>query len=131
MELNHLLVPSKNKVESANYFARLMGLPTGPVAHFAPVRINEGLALDYADIDDVDLWRDENGHFARQHYAFRVSGSEFDAIFGRVQAEGLRYGSAPGPKLYDMQVDTSRGRKRVYFDELNGHSIEIFTDAVS
>ena len=128
MELNHLLVPCKNKVESANYFARLMGLPTGPVGHFAPVKIHDGLMFDYAESDDVSLWDGEDGHFARQHYAFKVDDGEFDAIFGRVQAEGLRYGSGPGPEhLYDMEVDHRRGGKRVYFDELNGHSIEIFT----
>ena len=127
MELNHLLVPCRNKIESANYFARLMGLPTGPVGHFAPVKINDGLMFDYAEADDVSLWDGEDGHFARQHYAFKVSEPEFDAIFDRVKADGLRYGSAPGPELYNMQVDNRRGGKRVYFDELNGHSIEIFT----
>jgi hypothetical protein len=128
VELNHLLVPCKDKVESANYFARLMGLPTGPVAHFAPVKINDSLVLDFAEIDDVSLWEGEQGHFARQHYAFKVSEDEFDAIFGRVKDEALRYGSGPGPdNLYDMQVDERRGGHRVYFDEMNGHSIEIFT----
>ncbi|HEX5370270.1 MAG TPA: VOC family protein [Dehalococcoidia bacterium] len=127
MDLNHLLVPCTNKIDSANYFARLMGLPTQPVGHFAPVKINDSLMFDYAEADDVSLWDDENGHFARQHYAFKVDDGEFDAIFDRVKAEGLRYGSAPGPELYNMQVDSRRGGKRVYFDELNGHSIEIFT----
>jgi len=99
MQLNHLLAPCHDKVASANYFARMMGLSTGPV-----------------------------GHFARQHYAFKVTESEFEAIFGRVLAEGLRYGSGPGKEhLYDMQVDQRRGGRRVYFDEMNGHSIEIFT----
>ena len=128
MELNHLLVPCKDKMESANYFARLMGLPTGPVAHFAPVKITDGLVLDFAEIDDVSLWEGDEGHFNRQHYAFKVSDDEFESIFGRVKAEGLRYGSGPGHEhLYDMQVDHRRGGQRVYFDELNGHSIEIFT----
>jgi len=127
LELNHTLVPSKDKVASAEYFARLMGLPTLSVGHFAPVKINDSLALDFADIDDVELWSAEKGHFARQHYAFKVSEQEFDEIFDRVQAEGLRYGSAPGPELYNMKVNTGRGGRRVYFDELNGHSIEIFT----
>jgi catechol 2,3-dioxygenase-like lactoylglutathione lyase family enzyme len=127
MELNHMLVPSKDKIASANYFARLMGLPTGQVGHFAPVKINDGLVLDFADINDVNLWEGENGHFARQHYAFRVSEEEFDAIFGRIQAEGLKYGSGPGPKLYDMQINNNRGGRGVYFDELNGHSIELLT----
>lgn len=129
MELNHMLVPCNNKVESANFFARMMGLPTGPVGHFAPVKITDTLMLDFADADSVTLWDGENGHFARQHYAFKVSDAEFDAIFERVQAEGLKYGSAPGPKnLYDMTVsEYGQGGKRVYFDELNRHSIEIFT----
>ncbi len=127
VELNHTLVPSNDKIKSAEYFARLMGLERGPVGHFAPVKINEGLVLDFADITDVDLWAPEKGHFARQHYAFKVSDDEFDSIFGRVQAEGLRYGSAPGPELYNMKISTARGNRRVYFDELNGHSIEIFT----
>lgn len=129
MELNHTLVPSNDKVKSAEFFARLMGLQTLPVGHFAPVKINDSLALDFADINDVDLWSAENGHFARQHYAFKVGEQEFGEIFSRVQAEGLRYGSAPGPELYNMQVNTGRGGRRVYFDELNGHSIEIFTMA--
>ena len=128
MELNHLLVPCRDKVKSADYFARLMGLPTGSVAHFAPVKINDALVLDFAEIDDVSLWDGDEGHFNRQHYAFKVSDDEFESIFGRVKTEGLRYGSGPGPEhLYDMQVDHRRGGHRVYFDELNGHSIEIFT----
>ncbi len=127
MELNHTLVPAKDKIASAEFFSRMMGLERLAVGHFAPVKINDSLALDFADADDVDLWAPENGHFARQHYAFKVNDEEFDAIFGRVLAEGLRYGSAPGPHLYDMQLNTGRGGRRVYFDELNGHSIEIFT----
>ena len=127
MELNHRLVPSKNKVESANWFACMMGLPTGPVSHFAPVMVNDTLTMDFADADDVYLWSPENGHFARQHYAFKVTEQEFDDIFSRVLAEGLRYGSAPGPRLYDMQINHNRGGRGVYFDELNGHSIELLT----
>jgi catechol 2,3-dioxygenase-like lactoylglutathione lyase family enzyme len=127
MELNHLLIPCTDKVKSANYFARLMGLETGPVGHFAPVKIHDGLMFDFAEANDVSLWDGEDLHFARQHYAFKVREDEFEAIFGRVQAEGLRYGSAPGPDLYNMKVDERRDGRRVYFDELNGHSIEIFT----
>jgi hypothetical protein len=127
MELNHMLVPSKDKIASANFFARIMGLPTGPVGHFAPVKINDSLVLDFADVTDVSLWSEENGHYARQHYAFKVSEEEFDSIFGRVKAEGLRYGSGPGPKLYDMEINNHRGGRGVYFDELNGHSIELLT----
>jgi len=129
MKLNHTLVPAKDKVASAEFFAGIMGLERGPVGHFAPVKINESLVLDFADADDVDLWKPEEGHFARQHYAFEVSDAEFDDIFSRVKGRGLRYGSGPGPRLYDMQVNEGRGSggRAVYFDELNGHSIELLT----
>lgn len=128
MELNHWLVPSHDKVASADFFARMMGLEVGPLGgHFAPVRINDALVMDFAWIGDVALWKDEAGHFARQHYAFKVSDEEFEAIFARVKAEGLRYGSAPGPKLYDMQTNDWHGGRGVYFDDLNGHSIELLT----
>src|SRR5437762_232813 len=89
MKLNHMLVPAKDKIASANFFAEMMGLETGPVGHFAPVRIDESLVLDFADINDVNLWEAENGHFARQHYAFEVSDAEFDAIFGRIKAKEM------------------------------------------
>jgi catechol 2,3-dioxygenase-like lactoylglutathione lyase family enzyme len=130
MKLNHLLVPATHKVEAADFFAEIMGLQRGSVGHFAPVRINESLVLDFADINDVDLWKDEQGHFARQHYAFEVSDEEFDAAFGRIQEKGLRYGSGPGPRLYDMQINTTRARggRAVYFDDLSGHSIELLTE---
>jgi catechol 2,3-dioxygenase-like lactoylglutathione lyase family enzyme len=131
MKLNHTLVPSRDKVAAAAYFAEIMGLEQGALGHFAPVKINESLILDFADINDVDLWAPLEGTCPREHYAFEVSDDEFDGIFGRVKEKGLRYGSGPGARLYEMEVNTSRrgvGRA-VYFDELNGHSIEIFTRA--
>jgi catechol 2,3-dioxygenase-like lactoylglutathione lyase family enzyme len=129
MKLNHTLVPSKDKIAAAEFFAEIMGLERGPVGHFAPVKINDSLALDFADVNDVDLWKPAEGRYLREHYAFELSDEEFDAAFGRVKAKGLRYGSAPGPRLYDMQVNehNSHGGRTVYFDELGGHSIEIFT----
>ena len=73
MDLNHLLVPCKDKIASAEYFSRIMGLPRGEVGHFAPVKVNDSTVLDFAEIDDVSLWENENGHFAREHYAFKVT----------------------------------------------------------
>lgn len=129
MKLNHTLIPSKDKVASAEFFAAIMGLQQGPLGHFAPVRINDSLVFDFVDAGDVDLWKPEQGHFARQHYAFEVSEQEFEDIFSRIKARGLRYGSGPGPRLYDMQINEERASsgRAVYFDDLNGHSIELMT----
>jgi catechol 2,3-dioxygenase-like lactoylglutathione lyase family enzyme len=115
--LNHTIVPARDKVASAEFFARIFGLQyEGPMGHFAPVRINETLTLDF----------DERGDFESHHYAFKVSEEEFDAIFNRVKEAGLKYGSVPTAKG-DMQINTRRGGRGVYFSDPNGHSLELLT----
>src|SRR5271167_2487497 len=82
--LDHTIVPARDKEESARFFARIFGLEyNGPVSHFAPVRINDTLTVDFDNWDS----------FERHHYAFKVSEAEFDGIFDRVRGEGLAYGS--------------------------------------
>ena len=118
MELNHTIVPTTDKAASAEWFARIMGLEyLGPSGSFCPVRVTDELTLDFDDRRTV----------AHHHYAFYVSDTEFDDIFGRVQAEGLPYGSGPGPDKGDMQINRRRDGRGVYFDDPNGHSIELMT----
>jgi catechol 2,3-dioxygenase-like lactoylglutathione lyase family enzyme len=51
--LNHTIVPTKDKDAAARFFARIFGLNyDGPMSHFAPVRVNEELTLDF---DSADL----------------------------------------------------------------------------
>jgi hypothetical protein len=46
--LDHTIVPARDKEESARFFARIFGLEyKGPVSHFAPVRINDTLTIDF------------------------------------------------------------------------------------
>src|SRR5215471_2145879 len=69
--LDHTIVPARDKEESARFFARIFGLAyKGPVSHFAPVRINDTLTIDF------DSW----DAFERHHYAFKVSEAEFEGI---------------------------------------------------
>ncbi len=115
--LNHTIVPARDKVASAEFFARIFGLKyEGPNGHFAPVRVNETLTLDF----------DERGDFEPHHYAFHVSEEEFDEIFRRVKEAGLKYGSGPRTKT-DMQINTRHGGRGVYFNDPNGHSLELLT----
>jgi hypothetical protein len=40
IELDHTIVPSRDKEAAARFFARIFGLGyDGPVSHFAPVRV--------------------------------------------------------------------------------------------
>ncbi len=50
-----------DKEASAKFFAKIFGLEyTGPMGHFAPVRVNDSLTLDF----------DNSGRFESHHYAF-------------------------------------------------------------
>lgn len=115
--LDHTIVPAHDKEASARWFARIFGLDyRGLHFHFAPVRVNDSLTLDF----------DQASEFERHHYAFRVSDAEFDQIFGRIKAEGIVHGSGPGA-LSDMAINHRRGGRGVYFRDPNGHVLEIMT----
>src|SRR5579862_6552662 len=97
--LDHTIVPARDKDTSARFFARIFGLAfDGAQGHFAPVRVNDSLTLDF----------DNRQTFESHHYAFKVDDPTFDAIFGRIEAEGLKYGSGPR-NLDDMQINHRRG----------------------
>lgn len=117
--LNHTIVPARDKEASAKHFAHLFGLKyESATGHFAPVKINDTLTLDF---DDRGAER-----FDRHHYAFHVSDAEFDAIFARIKAAGIVYGSSPW-SLEDGQLNDWRGGRGVYFRDLDGHVLELLT----
>ena len=117
MELNHTIIPSFDKDASATFFARIFGLTyEEPTGHFAPVQVNDALTLDF----------DNATQFDRHHLAFKVSDEEFEAIFGRIKAEGIPYGSSPF-SLEDMKTNNWKGGQGVYFKDPNGHVLELLT----
>jgi catechol 2,3-dioxygenase-like lactoylglutathione lyase family enzyme len=118
IELDHTIVPARDKVQSARFFARIFGVRFDEAAkgHFAPVHVNDTLILDFTN----------NASPSSHHYAFRIGEAEFDAIFARLQAEGVPYGSGPFARD-DMTIDERGGGRRVYFDDPNGHVLEILT----
>jgi catechol 2,3-dioxygenase-like lactoylglutathione lyase family enzyme len=119
IQLDHLMVPSRDKVAAAKLLAELLGVPwlTTGVGPFAPVYVNDGFTIDF------DEWTDE---VPLIHYCFRVSQDEFDAILDRIQAAGIPYRSAVhGPM--DHQVDTAHGGSIVYWNEPDGHQWEMLT----
>lgn len=119
IQLDHLMVPARDRVVSARMLAQLLDVPwceTG-IGPFAPVFVNDGLTLDF------DTWEEP---FPRIHYCFRVSQGEFDAILARIRAAGIAYRSAVhGP--VDSQVDTAHGGSIVYWNEPDGHQWEMLT----
>ena len=128
IRLDHTIVPAKDRVASAEFFAEIFGLRVEPdTDHFAQVRINDTLTFDFGD--EPEPWggsgfdpRTGQSH----HYAFHVSDAEFDAIFGRVKARGIPYGSGPF-KHTDGKINTRRGGRGFYFEDPNGHLLEVMT----
>src|SRR5262249_57248645 len=99
IRLDHTIVPARDKEASARFFAGIFGLEyKGPVSHFAPVKINDELTIDF------DNW----DQFERHHYAFKVDETEFDGIYGRVLAAGIAYGSGPR-SAEDMTINHRHG----------------------
>ncbi|MEP7273662.1 MAG: VOC family protein [Acidobacteriota bacterium] len=119
IQLDHTIVPSRDKVVSAKLLAELLGVQwaaTG-VGPFAPVYVNDGLTLDFIDTDE---------EFPIYHFCFRVDEEEFDAILDRITAAGIKYrSSVRGP--VDMQISTQFGGRSFYWNEPDGHQWEILT----
>jgi catechol 2,3-dioxygenase-like lactoylglutathione lyase family enzyme len=126
IRLDHTIVPAKDKRASAQFFAEIFGLAVEPGnGYFTQVQVNESLTLDFAD--EAEHWGEPDRRTHRGlHYAFHVSDPEFDAIWGRVKARGLPYGSAPGDHA-NGRIYTHRGGRGFYFEDPYGHLLEIMT----
>lgn len=117
IRLDHVIVPSHNRLTAAKFLASLLGVPWEESrGDFTPVYVNETLTFDFADREQ----------FESHHFCFHVSDHEFDAIFGRIQATGIKYRSRPHGQD-DMQINTRLGGKNVYWQGADGHLWEILT----
>jgi catechol 2,3-dioxygenase-like lactoylglutathione lyase family enzyme len=115
IQLDHAIVPSRRRLESAPFLAELLGVPWAD-GHFAAVYVNDSLTLDFA----------EGEEFESHHFCFRVSDEEFDAIFARLQAAHIPYRSRPHGEN-DLTINRRLGGKNVYWEDADGHVWEMLT----
>jgi hypothetical protein len=119
IQLDHLMVPSRNKLHAAKLLAELLGVAWSEtsVGPFAAVYVNDELTIDF------DEWTDP---VPMIHYCFRVNPDEFDDILARIKAAGIPYRSnVHGP--IDFSIDTQHGGSIVYWNEPDGHQWEMLT----
>jgi catechol 2,3-dioxygenase-like lactoylglutathione lyase family enzyme len=118
VQLNHTIVSCKDQQRSAAFITEILGLPSATrFGHFLVVEVDNGVSLDYSETsDDV----------TSQHYAFLVGEEEFDASFARIKAQGLPYWADPGRTRRD-EVNTRDGGRGLYFEDPDGHFMEIIT----
>lgn len=120
VELDHILVPSRDKVAAAKQLAELFDVPwseTTAGAPFSAVYINGGLTFDF------DEWTDP---FPLIHYCFRVTDEEFAAILERIKAAGIPYRSNVHGGV-DFQINNWNGGRGVYWNQPDGHQWEMLT----
>ena len=125
IRLNHTIVPATDKRASAEFLASILGLAVGePSGPFVPVRLGDATTLDFADVDFADRGiRAITPH----HYAFEVDDGVFDQIFSRVVQKGLNYYAEPHEPHRYGEINTSRRGRAVYFDDPDGHIMEVMT----
>ena len=118
VQLNHTIVWCRDKKKSATFLSEILGLPKP--ARFGPFLVVEaanGVSLDFHDVE---------GDVESQHYAFLISESEFDEIFGRIKERKLAYWADP-MKSRPNAINRNDGGRGVYFDDPDGHILEIIT----
>ena len=121
MDLDHTIIPVKDKEIASQLMTRLMGWRfLGVRGSQGHVRVNETLVVRF---DDKDSDQEHRSH----HFAFCVQEQEFDEILDRLVAEGLEYGTSS--RVKNMQWDNLNGGRRIFFNDPDGHSFELMTAA--
>jgi catechol 2,3-dioxygenase-like lactoylglutathione lyase family enzyme len=117
--LNHTIVGARDKHASAAFLADILGVQVGEESPpFVPVRLANGVTLDFMTGDDV----------RPQHYAFLLSDEEWDAAYQRLRDSGIGTWADPDYSEPD-EINTRWGGRGVYFHDPDGHSLEIMTAA--
>jgi len=88
-----------------------------PFYNFMVVQLDNGVSLDFME---------KGGPIASQHYAFLIEESESDATFSRIRNEGLSYWADPA-KSRPNEINHNDGGRGVYFEDLDGHFLEVIT----
>ncbi|MGH3377613.1 MAG: VOC family protein [Actinoallomurus sp.] len=119
IQLNHTIVAAHDRAAAAEFVAGILGLKVGaPFGPFLQVETANGVTLDFMDAGSRPV--------VPQHYAFLVSEEDFDAIFARVEEAGLTYWADPAHQEAG-EINHLDGGRGVYFDDPNGHKLEIIT----
>jgi catechol 2,3-dioxygenase-like lactoylglutathione lyase family enzyme len=119
VELNHTIVHATDKQASAEFLAGILGLEAGPPwGPFYPVKVANGVELDFTDVGDQPL--------TPGHYAFLVSDDEFDGIFTRIKEAGLEFRADPHGGGVG-EINHHDGGRGVYFPDPDGHLMETIT----
>ena len=118
IELNHTIIAARDSKLSANFLAEILDLPAptsfGP---FMVVKTDNHVSLDFMSTEK---------EIQPRHYAFLISEAEFDAIFQRICDKKISYW-ADHKKEKAYAINHNDGGRGLYFNDPNGHFLEIIT----
>ena len=118
IQLNHTIVPARNPQASALFLAEILGREApGRFGPFWTVALDNGVTLDFLHADAA---------IPIGHYAFLVSEAEFDTIFERIRAPALPYWADPMHNRA-FEINRNDGGRGMYWNDPDGHSLEIIT----
>lgn len=117
IDFNHTILATRDAHRSALFLAEILGLKQprrwGP---FWMVTTDNGVNLDYMDVKHA---------IVPQHYAFLVDEANFDALHDQLDKRGVNYWA--DPEKHKPGMNNHDGGRRLYFDDLNGHLLEVIT----
>lgn len=118
VELNHTIVYARDKRESSMFLADILGLPEpqrfGP---FLAIELDNHVTLDYYESD---------GPIVPAHYAFLITEDDFNNALERITKRNVRYWADPF-HTSENTINRRDGGRGVYFEDPNGHNMEILT----
>jgi catechol 2,3-dioxygenase-like lactoylglutathione lyase family enzyme len=118
VQLNHTIVWCKDNRRSAQFLTDLLDRPPPqPFHNFMVVALDNGVSIDFMAKD---------GLVAMQHYAFLVDDATFDHGFARIEALGLTYWADPA-RTKPGEINRNDGGRGVYFEDPDGHLLELLT----
>ena len=118
VKLNHTIVHASDREATAAFLTGVLGLQEATAyGPFLVVEVDNEVSLDVVQ---------DSGTIRPQHYAFLVSEDAFDEIFGRIRERGLEHWADPFHRV-PGEINTRDGGRGVYWDDPDGHNLEIIT----
>ena len=118
IQLNHTIAWCRDQKESANFLTNILGLLAAVrFMHFLVVELDNGVSIDYFETTEP---------VALQHFAFLVTESDFDQIFGRIRDAKIDFWADPA-RSKPGEINHHDGGRGVYFKDPDGHLLEVIT----
>ncbi len=120
--IDHIILKVNDLAESVAFYTTILGFSEeGKDGPSSLLRVSPDFQLQLAPYGTPGL----------EHYAFAVSKSEFDEIFGRIRAAGIAYGPTFNSVGTNAGVGEESGARglapTLYFNDPNKHLLEIRT----